>query len=449
MRSIFIVVILLVTIINVYPQKALSLEESIKIALQKNTSLQKSEYAIPGYEANLKNAYGNLLPSLDADGSWRWQYKPELQGRLTNVGGVLVQEAPIKESRNYSAGAGASWLLFNGLSNYAAISQSKNNLEAAKANLRRLKESIVFETISRYYSVLNAKQILDVREENLAYNRKNLEIITEKNKLGAVTLADVYNQQVQVGNAELSLIQAQNELETLRSDLLNFLGLNVLEELVLTDTSVARSDIDTKDLADDIDDLTQIVETALNNREDYRGAKYTLESSYNGITSARGSYFPRLSNSAGISMSGDKLDFNNLWDSRTYSVGLTLSIPIFSGWSTESSVQQAKVRARTNEVVLVELEREIKINIKKNYLDLQASKKRVEVSESNVAAAEQNRRIEQEKYNLGSGTLVNLLLASSQYTAAQSDNINARFDYLILKSQLEFYIGEIDYKKFE
>lgn len=449
MRSILLSFILLVTSICTFAQKSLSLQESIKIALQKNTTLQKTESTIPGFESSVKSAYGNLLPSISANGSWNWSYKPEAGGQTVFIGGVPISSgASAQTSRNYRAGAGTNWVLFDGLSNYASIAQSKNELESARFNLKRVKENTVFQTISLYYAVLSSQQILSVRQENLKYNQKNLEIITEKNKLGAVTLADVYNQQVEVGNAELALIQAQNDWETNKSNLLNFLGLNVLEDVTLSDTTTTGK-VDTDDLLEGYGNLSQLVEAALNNRSDYQSAKYTLESSYNEITRAKGGFFPQLTNTANLSMSADRINSKDLYDSRTYNVGLTLSIPLFSGWATSNSVQQAKVRARSSEIDVTVLERDIKVTLQKTYLDLQAAKKRLDVSKSNVAASEQNRRIEQEKYNLGSGTLINLLLASTNYTRALQDNISARFDYIILKSQLDFYVGVLDYKKYE
>ncbi len=77
---------------------------------------------------------------------------------------------------------------------------------------------------------------MKVQQDNVKENQKNLETITERNKLGAATLADVYAQQVQEGNAELALIQAKNNYEIAKSTLFSYLALNVLEDYSLTDS---------------------------------------------------------------------------------------------------------------------------------------------------------------------------------------------------------------------
>jgi outer membrane protein len=449
MRFYLSLFIVFVFSLSAYAQKTLSLEEAIKIALQKNTVLKKGINNLESSKSNVKSAYGGLLPSLSAGGSWNWTRAIEKGGTTSLMGYLIETTERTSDTRSFNVNAGASWTLFDGLSTFASISQSKNDLESAELSLQRLKQDIVYEIISRYYAVLNAKQLMKVREDDLAWNQKNLDVINEKNKLGSVTLADVYSSQVEVGNAELALIQAKNDYETLQSDLLNSLGIDVFQEVELIDpvTGDLAGLQSGKTMIEDYRDLGQVVEQALKNRYDYQSNLLTLASAEDGITIAQSGYYPQLSGSGDIYLRANKL--SELKDSKTYSVGLSLNIPIFNGWSTETNVQAAKVRALNQEVALTQLERDIKMDMKKTYLDFQAAEKRLEVSEKNIQSAEQNRKIEQEKYALGASSLVNLLLASSKYTTALQTNINNRFEFFRLKSQLEYNLGILDYKKFE
>lgn len=431
-------------------QKTLTLEESIRTALQKNTILQQNSNNIAGYKSAVKNAYGNLLPDLNASGSWNWSRSERKVGETIIVqGNQFTLPGETSESRSFGVSANSNLNLFDGLSSWAYVSQTKNDLEAARYNLERLKQDIVFGTISRYHNVLNAEQLVKVRQDDLEYNKKNLEIIDERNKLGAVTLADVYAQQVRVGNSELALIQTQNELENLRSDLLNFLGISVVDEIKLVDPlAEGRAEmVEGENLLKQYSDINDLITNAHENRADLKGARLALESTYNGITIAKSQYYPQVNNNYQFQMGANRL--KNIDQNKNYSVGVSVYLPIFSGWATENSVQQAKVRAKNQELTVIDLERQININLKNTYLNFQAAQKRVEVSEQNVLSAQQNRQIEEEKYRLGSSSLVNLLLASSEYTSALQSNINAKFDFLTLKSQLEYYLGILDYKSFE
>lgn len=423
----------------------LNLDEAIKIALQKNTQLQKSSEAIKSYESTVKTSYGALLPSVGASAGWNWN-RVDGEGGITIRDGQIVNIPSTQDSRSYSVGAGTNWTLFDGLSSYANIAKSKNDLESARLSLQRLKQDIVFAVTSRYFAILGAKQLLRVREDDLAWNRKNLETITERNRLGAVTLADVYAQQVRVGNSEIALLQTQNDLDTKKSDLLNYLGLDVLEDIGFNDPVEESIKNDTT-FNESFRELSTLVDEAINNRDDIKSYRLRIKSADESIKMAYGEYMPSLSNSMSFSTQGNKP--GELFDTKVYSVGLSLSVPIFSGWSTQNRLQMAKVEKKTREIELTELERETKINLKTTYLNLLTAQKSLEVSTQNVQSAQQNRQIEQEKYNLGAGTLVNLLLASSEYTTALQNDIISRFNYETLKSQLEYYLGVLDFKKFE
>ena len=446
--SSFFIILLSVT---GYSQKLLTLEESVNIALQRNTILQKSVNNIDSYRSNVKAAYGSLLPTLGAQGSWQWTRSETKGGYLPLQNGgylPLPDLRVVSETRSYSVGAGTNWTLFDGLSNIATVSQSKNNLESAQLSLARLKQTIVYQTIYNYYDIINAGELLKVKEEDVKWNKQNYETINERNKLGAVTLADVYAQQVKVGNAELAVIQAKNNLETAKSNLLYNLGLDVLDSYRFSDSlSLSDKEIIGRHIDSNYQDLSDLVNKSLSSRYDYQSAKLSLESAVNGITIARGGYFPSLTNNNSYYTYSDNL--NTLFQNRNYTVGLTLNVPIFSGYSTENRLQLAEVSAMNSKADLSDLERDIKRNIQKTYLDLQAAEKSLEVSKGNVAAAEESRRIQQEKYALGSSTLLDVLVANSEFLTAQTNLINAEYAYIVLSEQVKYQLGVLDYKKYE
>jgi len=446
MRKGIIFSLLIFCATTIFPQKTLSLSEVVKIALQKNTAIQQTEEGIKVYESGVKSAYGDLLPTISANGGWNWSSSVQEGGQYIYNGLPFSTPKQIVQSRNYSAGASANITLFDGLSNYANISRSENSLEAAKYSLERAKQNLTYQAISGFYDVINAKKLMDVKEQDLKWNQKNYEIIVERNKLGNVTLADVYAQQVKVGNAELELIRAQNSYETSKSEYLYYLGLDMLENFTFEDPTVNGKDLTLEMIAID-PNLNSLVEKALTNRSDLKSAKLNYQGSLNGITIAKSGHLPSLSNyysyGTNVNSAGE------LFKSYNTSVGLSLNIPIFSGFSVESRVQQAEVDAKNKELDVSDLERLIKKEMQKTYLDLQASEKRLEVSKKNVTAAEENRKIEQEKYQLGATMLLSVLIANSDYTTALTNYVNAQFEYVKLKEQLEYSLGILDYKKFE
>lgn len=449
MRSPLVFMFLILFTFSSFSQEELTLNKAIQIALNKNSSLQKSINGINGYESSVLASYGNFLPSLGLNGSWDWsRNESKSTGTFTVNGTVLSTGAESEQSRSYQWSASSNWTLFDGLANFATLSQSKNNLQSAKYSLDRLKQDIVFQTTSLYYNVINAQKLLKVKDDNLKWNEKNLETIRERNKLGAATLADVYQQEVAAGNAELDIIKTKNQLETAKNDLLYYLGLEVLEEYTFSDEiSPDEMTVLNTDLSKEYDKINEYINDAMKNRFDYKSSLLNLESSLNGVTIARSGHLPSINANAYYVWRGNKL--SNIDNSKTISVGLSLNIPLFSGWAVDNRVEYAIVDAKNKEIELNDLERDIKRQLQTTFLDLQAAYKGLKVSESNVAFAEENLKIEQEKYSLGSGKLLDVLVANSNFTTARTDLINAQIAYIVLSEQLKYYIGVLDYSKYE
>jgi outer membrane protein len=435
-----------------YGQKVLSLNEAVNIALQKNTTLKKAVNNIESNKSSVKAAYGNFLPTIGANASWSWSRNKQKAGGSYTFSGITINQPAItSESRSYSASVGGNLTLFDGLSEFANLSQSKKNLKSAQLSLENLKQNIVFQTMSLYYTVVNDQQLLKVQQDNVKWNKKNLETITERNKLGAVTLADVYSAQVQNGNAQLGLIKAKNDFETAKSNLLYYLGLNVFENYNFEDSLTAQEeDLLKTNLTNEYQNMSDLVKKALDNRPDYESAKLNVLSAEEGVTMAFAGHLPKLTGNYDYYLHSNTLhSLSDLSNSQTYSLGLTLSIPIFSGFSVENRVEQAKVNVMNSKVDLEDLRRTINQNIQTTYLNLQAAKTGLEVSKNNVKAGEENLKIAQEKYSLGSGTLLDLLTANYNYTNARTNYINSEFQYIVLNEQLKYYLGVLNYKKYE
>lgn len=446
LNRIFTIIILLTAIS--YPQKKLSLNEAIKIALERNVTLSQAENNISSQESALTAAYGNFLPSLSGFASWGWD-RNEQAGSIRYFNGIPFVIPPItSETRSYVAAVNSDITLFDGLSNFANLSSAKSSLNSTKLFVEFIKQQTVLNTISRYYGLMTQIALLKVREENVKKQEINFKTIEERNRLGAATLADLYQQQVELGNAELAVINQNLEVQKAKNNLLIYLGLDVTEDYSFDTVMTMREEnILTSDVEADYQNIQERISDAYNNRLDYKSKMYELESSLEQITIARSGHFPRLSGSLGYSTFANKVD--DLFKSRTYSVGLNLNIPIFSGFSVSNRVQIAEVQAMNKELEVRELERKIKQEINESYLSLIAAKKTLNVSEKNVKAAEERLKIEQERYNLGSGKLLDLLIANSSYVTAQSDYVNAQYSYIIISDQIKYYLGILDISKYE
>ena len=122
---------------------------------------------------------------------------------------------------------------------------------------------------------------------------------------------------------------------------------------------------------------------------------------------------------------------------------------IFSNFNTENRIQIAEINSKNVEEDLLALERLIKIQVKQGYLDFQAAKKAVDVSTKNLTSAEENRRVNYERYNLGSGTILDVLQADRDYTDAIRNKIDVTFEFYRLKDRLTNFLGKLNYMEYE
>ena len=298
---------------------------------------------------------------------------------------------------------------------------------------------------SSYYNVLRNKQLLATAQENLVRSQKQLERIQEQNRVGSVALADVYRQQVQVGRDELTVIQSDNDVKNSLADLTFLIGLKVADEFDVEEQSVemATDSVAIAEFRNKVSDYNRTLGQAIQTRADYQNAMEGKSYAEKGVTIARAGYYPSLNAFASYSWSDVVLaDFiNNIKNIYSFSYGLTLSIPILSNFRTSNAVQQALVAEKNADDNLKQTERQIGVQIRKALNQLETAEKNIETTKRNLLSTSEDLRIATERYNIGAGTLLDQVTANAGYISAQSDKVNAIYNYLITRKQIEYYIG--------
>ena len=431
----FVIVLIFFTN-NVYSQTVLSLDEAIQTALHQNTSVVKSTNSIAAFQANLKSAYGNLLPSLGINGGFGWQRTSDNGGTQIDYFGNPQTLGPSQiDSRNWSVSAGGGVTLFNGLSNIAQINQSKENLESAKLTLEKLKQDVILQTVTLYTQIISYQKLLSFQEGDLKYNEGLLDQIKQNYNLKSVAMTDVYSQEAQTANSRVAYLQAKNNYEKAKISLLTYLSIDPSKDYMF-DTVLTTTN--TEALLKN--DSNYLYNYALSNRQDYLSLKYQQSSFQNQLTIARSGLFPTLSANYGFSTSATKP--SDLFNRRIYSLGLSLNIPIFSNWNTENSIQAAEVQVENSNEDLKALELSIKSQIASANLDLQTAKQQLDASDLALTASKESWKIKKETYALGGATYLDLQQAYNNYLQAEYNKINNEYKYLIAQYSLLNALGE-------
>ncbi len=443
MRKIKILFFLIIIANTTFAQKQLTLDEVISIALQNNTTLKTSENSLQNYKNSLTASQMELLPSLSASAGWSWAKILDDGGKQKDyLGNIVTTPASEQDSRDYNVRVGGSWVLFDGLSNFATISSSQNQYMANIQTLKKMREDIVLQTQTLFYNIIKADFLMNVRKDILDYNRKFTYMIEEKVKVGAAANADLYAQQVQEGNSELALINSENDYELALSELLYYLSIDVLQEYEIVNPF--KNAIEISDLDKEYDSLENLVQTALENRADIKSYEFNLQALSENVISARGAYLPSLTGSYGWGTSGTAV--NDLFSRNTYSASLSLNIPFFSNFRTTQSYEAAKIAELNGIEEFKSYKLEITKEVKQAFLNLKTAKKGLDISVKTLKAATENRNLTSEKYKLGSASIVEVLKSDSDYQDAIRNKIDADFLYLIYKETLLNSIGKIDNK---
>ncbi len=452
MKQKFIIGILFLIITSLaqsQTSKMINLEKAIDIALERNLSTLQSKNNKESQIHSRQPAIGGLLPSLSVSGGFQrtQNWRPATGSSQQYIPGYGTIEIPgssgYSASNSYNSSISSSITLFNGFANIANISRADANIRSAEYTYNRVKESTIYQTHQLFLNVVRTYQLLKVNEENLKRSRRQLERIEETNKVGSASLADVYRQRVTTGNDELALITAQNNYEKAKTDLLLFLALDEYTgydfdiDGIQTDIDTAEFDIVNKQYSN----VDELFKQATELRSDYLASIQNLNASESNLTIARSGLYPNLYGNASYGISDKKL--SSISDNRNLNMGLTVSFSIFNGFQTQNIIEQAKITKKNSEYQLDQLRRQIAVEIQKARLDLEAIEKQVNVTQTSVFSAEMDRKIAEEKYNLGAGTLLDLLIANANHTNAQSNKVNSVIGYLLAKKQMEFVLGKI------
>lgn len=425
--------------------KTITLDQARQTALDQNLNVAQAQNNIESAQATVLAATGNYLPTLSASASWN-RSQTDAKGQYFNPSTQTLQTAVGRTvGSSVRTGVDLGYTIFDGFSREGTMKRASSNAIASEQTSARTRQSIVFQVESAYLNVLRNEQLVKVSEENLKRDNRQLERITESNRVGALSLADVYRQQSQVSADELNQITAQNNYDKAKADLIALIGLDVSEEYTIADpsvsTEIAQSELEAT--MNQYKNFSELSTRAIAHRPDYQAATESYNAADAGVTTARSGYLPLISANAGYGLNGDQ--FSTLSDTKSLSWGLSLRWSIFDGFGTNQALQSAQVQRKNAELSLQQTQRNINVEIKKALLDLDAARKQYEVSLKGLVSSTQDYKIAEERYNLGAGTLLDLLTASANLVNAQANKVNASYNYVTSKRNVEYVLGERSY----
>lgn len=428
-------------------KRTITIQEAIEIALENNYQLKQSKNNLELSEYNIKSEYADFLPSLSGgfNGSRRTGQQ-FISDRFSEGLDPFVNIT----SQSISGNLSASIPIFNGFENIYSLRASEQSKLSDEESLQRAKEQVIFNTASNYLGVLLDMQLLEIRKENLENSQKQLEQVEAQVEVGSRPTVDLYNQEAQVANEELLLTQQENALKFSKILLIRQLQIDPLGEYEFTVPDI-ESNINPEVV--ERYSLSELIDQALLNRSDLKSSMADIRTLEYQLKITKNNLLPSISGSAGISTSysdqyslgNEKVPFNDqFFDQRiNRSIGFSVNIPIFQNWNRMYNIQSSKVQLKNAELNLDNSRLQIIQEVTQAYNDYTSYVQQLEASEKSLIASERAFETQQERYNVGSSTLIELSQAQASYVEAQSNYTQATYNLIFQEKLLDYYLGKL------
>jgi outer membrane protein len=412
-------------------EELLTLEECIKIAIERNLQLHSTMEGVVGSEFRRKEAITNFLPLWTGQyGFTRYSY-PAFVG---NLGGGISGLTSTGTPNVYNFNTTVSQPLFTGGLNLANYRLGKIGVDLSNESVETVKRDIVLQVRVGYINILRAQKFLDVAQQAVKQFEAQLAVTKAFFEVGIVAKNDVLQAEVRLANARQSLVKAENDLAVAKA------SFNIL----------LRRDINT--LLEIVDILgyqpfpmgfEASLEEALQQRPEIKTAQLNVYQAKEGVKIARSGFFPTLSIGGNYSRSSDKYDLHGDIQSERWTVQALATFTLWNWGNTAFKVGENKVKVTQAEDAKNQLIDGITLEVKQDYLNMLQAEKNIGVAEKSIEQAEENLRMNEERYKYQVATQTDVLDAVTLLAQARVNYYSALSDFNIAKAQLERAMGRM------
>jgi len=394
-------------------REVLNLNKCVEIALQKHPDIAAAAGEVEVNQSRIGQAKANYYPQVDVSAGYK---KYSLSSTTSN-----------SSLDEYKTSAALSQMIYDFGKTPTGVEVQTLNREAANSDLRNIKERVVFSVKQAYYGLLQSKQNRDVAEETVKQFEQHLQQAKGFYEAGTKPKFDVTKAEVDLSNARLNLIKAENALRIAKVVLDNAMGMPDAPEYTIEDAFLYQKyNITLKDAVD----------RAYENRPDLKSIITKKKAAESSIGLAKKGYYPTLSGNAGYDWSGEKLPLQDGW-----TVGVTITLPIFSGYLTDYQVQGARAKLNVLKAQEESFRQGVILEVQQAYLNLREAEERISTAQLIVRQAQENLELANGRYAAGLGNPVEVTDSQIAYSNAKTSHIQALSDYNVATASLEKAMG--------
>lgn len=364
-------------------------------------------------------------------------YLPTLSARLS-ASRSSSKTAGVSNNADQTQGTlTASYLLFDFGGRKASLENAEQLLIAANAADDATVQTVFLDAVQAYYTLLSAKSSVEANRIAELSARESLAAAKAKYAAGSATPADRLQAQTALSQASLNLIRSEGDESNARGTLANVMGIPLTTSLQLAPVAKVLPDIVVEK------DIGRLIELARERRPDLQAADAQIRAGRASIEAAKASGMPTLSLDASASATAvsNAVGSSNV---RNGSIGLTVSVPIFSGFGTTYQIRAAEARLENSIASRDQLANQIALQVWQAYQSLLTNSQAIRTADDLVKSAEQSEKVSLGRYKAGVGNILDVLTAQSSLASARQQKVAARYSWNTARFSLAQAIGLLD-----
>ena len=356
-------------------------------------------------------------------------YLPDLDGKA----GRSKIHTDSERTNTSSASLTLSWLLYDSGARSANLENARQLLSAAASTLDATVQNVFFSALQAYYNTQAARAAVIAAQESEKASRESLTAAEVRYRVGTGTPADRLQAQTAWSQATLNRIKAEGIVKIAYGTLANVMGLDANQPLLLANIPESTPGASFER------DVEALIADARQKRPDLKAAEAQVKAAQSSIDYARASGLPTLSLSAGPSWAdtGNQTTHGD-------AIGLTLTLPLFSGFETTYKVRAAQAKADVASAQRDAINQQIALDVWSAYQSLTTATQTFRTSTDLLASAEQSERVALGRYKAGVGNILDVLNAQSALATARLQRIQALLDWHVSRAALAKALGALD-----
>jgi outer membrane protein len=443
------------------------LQQCVDYAQKNNISLKQSEISARINKNNATQSKAAILPTVNAGAQHTYNFGRTID-RYTNT----FANAQVLSQNFYVS---SNVVLWSGLAQYNTIKANQYNYLSSAENYLQQKNDLALNVATTYINVIFSDEILQIAKAQYKITQEQLERTQKLADAGTLAKSAVFDLKAQLANEEVNVTSADNNYQIAMLTLKQLLNLDTLNNF-----NISRPNVDM--LNNELATLSvqNIYETALKNQHSIKSVNYNLLAAEKNLAAAKGRVSPTLSATGSLGTGTSELDKNidavniigieqapyvtqsgeaiytpkteivtskksfsdQFSDNVNKSFGFTLTVPIFNGLQTVTGIKNAQLNTLNAKYTQDLTEQNLYKTIAQAYANSKAALNKYNATKLSVEASEQSFFYAQQKYNVGAISTFDYNNAKTRLQSAQSNLVQAKYDYVFKLKVLDFYQGK-------